>query len=91
MNDGGGRHEAAEGVAPNDSASLDDGRRLFHTYCWFCHGTGGRGDGPVARLGEAQAASALSMAVERSEVLRIERDGATEEIGLDHGFIWLQM
>ena len=29
-------------------AQTEEGRRLFMTYCASCHGTAGRGDGPVA-------------------------------------------
>ncbi len=34
--------------APTDAASIATGRRLYEMHCWFCHGTEGRGDGPVA-------------------------------------------
>lgn len=31
------------------------GRRLFETICWTCHGSAGRGDGPVALAGAVSA------------------------------------
>ena len=30
-------------------SDLDSGARLYQTYCWFCHGTRGDGNGPVAQ------------------------------------------
>jgi mono/diheme cytochrome c family protein len=36
-------------LAPSDE-HLDVGRRLFARHCTACHGTYGRGDGPVAAL-----------------------------------------
>ena len=35
---------------PRDDASLARGRELFGIHCAMCHGTQGRGDGPVARV-----------------------------------------
>jgi S-disulfanyl-L-cysteine oxidoreductase SoxD len=31
------------------AVSIENGKRLFNTYCTPCHGPGARGDGPVAR------------------------------------------
>ena len=33
---------------PGTTARIDEGRALFMTSCASCHGTAGRGDGPVA-------------------------------------------
>lgn len=44
------RLEAAD-VLPNpveaDADSIERGQALYETHCQVCHGTGGRGDGPV--------------------------------------------
>jgi mono/diheme cytochrome c family protein len=37
---------------PNDSASIELGRGLFHKHCASCHGITGRGDGPAGVLCE---------------------------------------
>jgi mono/diheme cytochrome c family protein len=45
--------EAAVAPAPALLAALSDqqleGRAIYQSVCWTCHGPGGRGDGPVAR------------------------------------------
>jgi mono/diheme cytochrome c family protein len=33
---------------PLSLASLENGRRIYQTYCITCHGPGGNGDGPVS-------------------------------------------
>jgi len=33
---------------PADAGSLEEGKQLYATYCFVCHGPQGRGDGPVA-------------------------------------------
>jgi membrane-associated protease RseP (regulator of RpoE activity) len=45
----------------------------------------------VGDLGEARAASALSLAADRQQSLTIERAGAQIEAPLDRGFVWLSM
>lgn len=45
------RAEAALGLSNPLEASpenLEQGKRLYNTYCYVCHGARGRGDGPVA-------------------------------------------
>ncbi len=46
-------------VRPPSSLQLTDaqqsGRRLFETVCWTCHGSAGRGDGPVVLVGSVPA------------------------------------
>lgn len=37
------------------SAAQQEGKQLFETVCWTCHGTAGRGDGPVVRAGAVPA------------------------------------
>ncbi|MDH5601558.1 MAG: cytochrome c, partial [Gammaproteobacteria bacterium] len=32
-----------------DSSSAYEGRRLYVSYCQLCHGTEGKGDGPLAK------------------------------------------
>ena len=49
------------------------------------------GEQSVRALGEAGAASALSMAAERRQPLTISRDGATQQIELDGVFVWQVM
>lgn len=39
---------APKNPVPADDASLARGAELFHINCTQCHGTGGKGDGPVA-------------------------------------------
>lgn len=34
-----------------NTATLEDGKVLFETYCYPCHGMGGLGDGPVIKKG----------------------------------------
>ena len=36
------------------SESVNHGRFLYETYCLVCHGTGGRGDGPISSAGGGQ-------------------------------------
>ena len=33
---------------PNTKWDIEKGKRLFHYYCSYCHGRGGKGDGPNA-------------------------------------------
>ena len=44
------REEAAKirNPVPATAKSIENGRRLFHIYCAVCHGTHGKGMGPVA-------------------------------------------
>ena len=35
-------------AAQGPAADIKAGRNLYQTYCWFCHGVRGEGDGPVA-------------------------------------------
>ncbi len=52
---------AASGTSegPGSLLQLSDtqqrGRRLFETICWTCHGSAGRGDGPVVLAGSVSA------------------------------------
>ena len=32
----------------DDASDVESGSRLYQTYCWFCHGTRGDGNGPLA-------------------------------------------
>jgi mono/diheme cytochrome c family protein len=40
---------------PADAVSLDRGQQLFATTCAPCHGSAGRGDGPVTKFWKADA------------------------------------
>lgn len=33
---------------PANPQTREEGKQLYQTYCYVCHGSGGRGDGPVA-------------------------------------------
>jgi mono/diheme cytochrome c family protein len=37
---------------PLTTATLEDGRGLYQTYCLVCHGTSGKGDGPLVVSGK---------------------------------------
>jgi mono/diheme cytochrome c family protein len=37
---------------PLTTATLDDGRALYQTYCLVCHGANGKGDGPLVVSGK---------------------------------------
>jgi mono/diheme cytochrome c family protein len=41
-------------------ATLDDGRGLYQTYCLVCHGTNGKGDGPLVVTGKIPTPPAYS-------------------------------
>jgi mono/diheme cytochrome c family protein len=45
---------------PADSVSLQRGEILYSIHCSLCHGTSGRGDGPVAEYYDRQPPSDLS-------------------------------
>ncbi len=38
------------GPALAQDVSVDEGRDLYRTYCWQCHGFEGTGDGPMAEM-----------------------------------------
>jgi hypothetical protein len=44
-----------QGSALAESPSSYEGRLLFISYCMLCHGTDGRGGGPLARKMEVEA------------------------------------
>ena len=37
---------------PNTPANLAEGKRLYETFCWHCHGLTGKSDGPVMASGK---------------------------------------
>lgn len=41
---------AAAGSASTQEVNIQDGRDLFTTYCWQCHGRNAKGDGPMAEM-----------------------------------------
>jgi len=43
---------------------------------------------PIAELGDADAATAFSLAAERRSILTVERDGEARDISLDDGYVW---
>jgi membrane-associated protease RseP (regulator of RpoE activity) len=45
----------------------------------------------VEELGDARAASAISLAAERNTPLTVRRGGREETVELDHGYVWLVM
>ncbi len=49
------------------------------------------GDKDVSDLNDAQAASALSLALDREEPLIVETDGEQRTVTMDRGFVWLSM
>jgi mono/diheme cytochrome c family protein len=40
---------AASAVSAQE-VDIDDGRELYMTYCWQCHGSEGTGNGPMAEI-----------------------------------------
>ncbi|OWU75445.1 c-type cytochrome [Phaeobacter sp. 22II1-1F12B] len=40
----------ATGTALAQDVSVNDGRDLYRTYCWQCHGFEATGDGPMAEM-----------------------------------------
>src|SRR6185295_6721809 len=52
------RHPEAQKLknpVPSDSASIEEGRKLFQRYCASCHGPTGKGDGSMALAGGTPA------------------------------------
>lgn len=43
--------QMTENPVPDTPESLANGQKLFNTYCFVCHGKGGKGDGPVIKRG----------------------------------------
>jgi mono/diheme cytochrome c family protein len=52
--------ELTSPLAADDAAALARGRQLYETFCVPCHGTGGRGDGPVVKRGVPPPASLVA-------------------------------
>lgn len=40
---------AAPAEPPAAAARIAEGKTIFRSYCWGCHGLSGRGDGPMAK------------------------------------------
>ncbi|MES9905702.1 MAG: c-type cytochrome [Sedimenticola sp.] len=46
-----------------------EGRRLFVSYCWLCHGVGGKGDGPLAEELKRSPADLTTTVRSRSDTI----------------------
>ncbi len=46
-----------------------EGRRLFVSYCQLCHGTGGKGDGPLAKVMQISPADLTTTVRSRSDTI----------------------
>jgi cbb3-type cytochrome c oxidase subunit III len=46
-----------------------EGRRLYVSYCQLCHGTGGKGDGPLARVMKISPADLTTTVRSRSDTI----------------------
>lgn len=49
-------------IGVNDTASIENGRKLFERHCASCHGTDGKGNGPVAQKLGLKPANLASIA-----------------------------
>jgi cbb3-type cytochrome c oxidase subunit III len=49
--------------------STYEGRRLFVSYCQLCHGTGGKGDGPLAKVMQISPADLTTTVRSRSDTI----------------------
>ena len=52
--------DALKNPVPATRKSILHGQALFRIYCFPCHGTNGKGDGPVGKIFEAQPADLTS-------------------------------
>src|SRR5205823_3876608 len=66
------------------SESINHGRFLYETYCLVCHGTGGRGDGPISSAGGGQFFGARSFPARTFTLL-----GGVLAIAGGAVFLWL--
>ena len=55
--------------------TMFDGSTLYRTYCASCHGTGGRGDGPVAQHLKKPPANLTQIAVRNNGVFEAAKVG----------------
>lgn len=53
--------------AADDEGIVEEGRVLYSTYCYPCHGAGGKGDGPVGKVYKGVANLAGGQVAEASE------------------------
>ena len=56
------------GLADNPPAAYE-GRRLFVSYCQLCHGTAGKGDGPLAKVMKISPADLTTTIRSRSDTI----------------------
>lgn len=65
----------ALGSTGSHGASLASGKLLFSSYCYLCHGSGGKGDGRMAKLMETKPANLSISVLEDSQLAEIIRLG----------------
>ncbi len=53
--------------------SVDDGRDLYRTYCWQCHGFEATGDGPMAEMLAIRTSDLTKLAGQNDGVYPIDR------------------
>ncbi len=59
-------------IAPDASAdppAAYEGRRLYVSYCQLCHGTGGKGDGPLSKVMKIRPADLTTTVRSRSDTI----------------------
>ena len=49
-----------------------EGRRLYVSYCQLCHGTGGKGDGPLAKEMQISPADLTTTVRSRSDTILVK-------------------
>lgn len=61
------------GPAIAQNVSVDEGRDLYRTYCWQCHGFEATGDGPMAEMLAIRTPDLTKLAGENDGVFPIDR------------------
>ncbi|WP_254444531.1 c-type cytochrome [Ruegeria sp. HKCCA6707] len=61
------------GTAVAQEVNIQDGKDLFRTYCWQCHGFEATGDGPMAEMLAIRTPNLTTLALENAGVFPIDR------------------